>query len=92
MDREEKRAIADDLVAALASAAGDQAKEEAALRSAIEHWVKTAGGGHPAELGLVEYLLHEGPVEDPPALERVPGASEDDTIRWGDMLMDLADI
>lgn len=86
------RAVADALVLALEAANGDAAKEEAALRAAIAGYLEAAEqpGGNPAELGLAEYFAEDGSVEDPPALERVKGASEDDIFRWRELLADLA--
>jgi hypothetical protein len=84
------RGVADALVAALQAGNGDAAKEEAALRAAIDAYVAIAEGGDPAEIGLVEYLADEGRSGTPPALERVPGSSESDFSRWRDKLLDLA--
>ena len=50
-----------------------------------------AGDGHPAEHGLAEYFCDDGTPDDPPALERVPGATEDDLDRWRNLIADLAD-
>ena len=85
------RGVADALVAALAAAGGDAAKEEAALRAAIDGYNAIHGGGDPYESGLVAYFVEDGSVENPPAIERVPGASEDDQFRWREKLLDLAD-
>lgn len=84
------RGVADALVLALAAAKGDEAKEKDAIRAAIAGYVEIAEGGDPAEIGLAEYFVEDGSVENPPAIERVPGASEEDQFRWREMLLDLA--
>ncbi len=84
------RPVADALVADLEASAGDAAKEEAAIQKAIDAYVAIAGGGDPAELGLAEYFAEDGSAANPPALERVKGASEDDIFRWREKLADLA--
>jgi hypothetical protein len=83
-------AVATALVADLEGAAGDDAKETAALQKAIEAYATIAGGGAIAELGIPEYFAEDGSVGNPPALERVKGASEDDILRWREKLADLA--
>lgn len=85
------RAVADALVAALAGAEGDVAAEEAALRAAIAGYMDLAEGDDPYEAGVADYFAEDGSVQNPPALERVPGASEDDIFRWREMLLDLMD-
>ncbi|MEZ4372911.1 MAG: hypothetical protein R3B07_18950 [Polyangiaceae bacterium] len=84
------RGVADELVEELAAANGDPSAEELALKKAIKGYLDIAGGGEPAELGLAEYFAQEGSVESPPALERVPGATDQDIERWSDLLADLA--
>lgn len=84
------RGVADKLVEELTKARGDGPAEQKALETAIQGYLDIAGGGEPAELGLAEYFAQEGSVENPPALERVPGATEDDIERWSDLLADLA--
>jgi hypothetical protein len=83
-------AVATALVADLEAAAGDEAKETLALQKAIEGYATIAGGGAIAELGIPEYFAEDGSVGNPPALERVSGASEDDILRWREKLADLA--
>ena len=90
MSNDKYRGIADALVAELEAAGGDEAKETAALQKAIDGYVTIAGGGDPAELGLAEYFAEDGSASDPPALERVKDASEDDIFRWREKLADLA--
>ncbi|MCA9674210.1 MAG: hypothetical protein H6708_31500 [Kofleriaceae bacterium] len=85
------RSVADTLVAALAAAQGDETKETAAAQAAIAGFMAIAGDGHPAEHGLAEYFCDDGTPDDPPALERVPGATEDDLDRWRNLIADLAD-
>ncbi len=84
------RPVADALVADLEAAGRDAAKEEAALRRAIDGYVAIAGGGDAAELTLAEYFAEDGSAQDPPALERVKGATDDDIFRWREKLADLA--
>jgi hypothetical protein len=86
------RGVADTLVAALGAAGGDPAKEEAALKAAIAGYLEASEqpGVDPAELGVAEYFAEDGTADDPPALERVKGATEDDIFRWREKLADLA--
>ena len=84
------RPVADALVTDLEAAAGDEDKEVAALQKAIDGYLRIAGGGQPAELGLAEYFAEDGGVANRPALERVKGATDDDIFRWREKLADLA--
>lgn len=84
------RGVADALVQALQVARGDDAKEEAAIRAAIAGYNALADGDDPVENGMLDYLMEEGSADDPPALERVPGSSDEDQQRWRDKLLDLA--
>jgi hypothetical protein len=84
------RPVADVLVTDLEAARGDEAKETAALQKAIASYLEINGGGDPAEVGLAEYFAEDGSVANPPALERVADASEDDIFRWREKLADLA--
>jgi hypothetical protein len=84
------RAVADALVDALEAARGDAAEEEAALRAAIEGYTEIAEEADAGELGLTEYFA-EGRAESPPALQRVPGASEADVFRWRELLGELTE-
>jgi hypothetical protein len=84
------RPVADALVAELAAAGGDDAKETVALMRAIDGYLEINGGGVPAEVGLAEYFAEDGSVTNPPAFERVENASEDDIFRWREKLGDLA--
>ncbi len=87
---ERYRPIADALVAALTAAQGDADREHAAIQQAIDDFMAIAGDGDPGEHGLAEYFCENGSVDDPPAIERVPGASEDDIFRWRELMADLA--
>jgi len=68
--------------------AAKPAKEEEALRSAIEGYVSISKDGDPNRAGT-HYLAEDGSAENPPAIERVPGCSEEDTFRWREKLVDL---
>lgn len=84
------RAVGDALVTALSTAKGDDAKEQAAVQTAIDEYMAIAGKGDPAEHGLAEYFCDDGTRTDPPPIERVPGATEDDISRWRNLIADLA--
>lgn len=82
------RPAADALVADLQNAAGDEKKEDRALEKAIKSYIALAGPG-AEDLQAPEYFAEDGSVENPPALERVKGASEDAIFRWREKLADL---
>ncbi|KIG16850.1 hypothetical protein DB30_04012 [Enhygromyxa salina] len=82
--------LADALVGALESARGDASEERAAIQAAIDGYLAIAGGGDPAELMVAEYFCQEGRATQPPALERVRGAGEDDLFRWSELMAELA--
>lgn len=67
---------------------GDEAKESAALQKALDGFEALRNGDDVP--GAPEYFAEEGSVANPPALERVSGASEDDIFRWRMKLCDLA--
>ena len=82
------RPLADALVIDLAACRGDEDKETAALQKALAGFEALRGGDDLP--GGPEYFAEEGSVANPPALERVQGASEDDIYRWRMKLADLA--
>ncbi len=83
------QAIAQQLARDLEKALGDDAAETAALQKAYDACV-AAGEGPPSEMMIPEFLAQEGSVENPPALECVEGATEDDIFRWSEKLADIA--
>ncbi|MDQ3301428.1 MAG: hypothetical protein M3619_33010 [Myxococcota bacterium] len=82
------RPVADALVADLEASAGDEASETTALQRALDRFLALRGSDDLP--GGPEYFAEEGSVANPPALERVKGASEDDIFRWREKLCDLA--
>ncbi len=83
------RPAADALVAALEAAAGNVKKEERAIQKAIDQYMEIAGGGILDEMMIPEYFAEDGSVQNPPAVERVKGATEADIFRWRMKLADL---
>jgi hypothetical protein len=78
------------LVVALTKAAGDARKEQEAVQAAIDAYMELAGGGDPFDACLANFFVEDGSVERPPPIERVPGAREEDVLRWRELVLDLA--
>jgi hypothetical protein len=95
-ERRQMEQAAQTLARELGEARGDETQERDAIARAVTRFmeIKRAAGAdpkaEPAELMCAEFFAEEGSVAQPPALERVTGATEEDVQRWRDLLADAA--